>query len=149
MTNDSDSDRIRDPFYLPNFCSSAAVFGTVLIAVLVAILMTLARVSRWQHLSSDLAKTSLMMVWTALAVAAVLCLRRRWIARYPVATASLLTFVAVILAVAAMSELIYWLGSVYNPPSVAGVEIWFPQNRWYFLSRNVLVGVIITGRGLL
>ena len=58
-------------------------------------MMTLARVSRWEYFFSDLAKTSLMMVWTALAVAAVLCLLRRWIARYPVATASALTFVAV------------------------------------------------------
>lgn len=148
MTNDSDNDRIRDPFYLPNFCSSSAVFGTVLIAVLAAIMMTLARVSRWEYFFSDLAKTSLMMVWTALAVAAMLCLLRRRIARYPVGTASLLTFVAVILIIAGMSEIVYWLGSIFSPPSVAGVDQWFPQNRWYFLSRNVLVGMIITGLGL-
>jgi len=148
LTSDSDNDRIRDPFYLPNFCSSSAVFGAVLIAVLVAIIMTLARVSRWEYFFSDLAKTSLMLVWTALAVAAVLCVLRNWIARFPVVTASALTFLAVTVVVAAVSEIVYWLGSVYSPEVVVGMDSWFPQNQWYFLSRNVLVGLIITGLGL-
>jgi two-component system sensor histidine kinase AlgZ len=148
LTNDSENDRIRDPFYLPNFCSSSAVFGAVLFAVLVATLMTLARVSRWEYFFSDLAKTALMLVWTALAIAAVLCLLRRRLARLPVATASLLTFAAVASVIAVVSEIVYWLGAIYSPPDVAGVDNWFPRNEWYFVSRNVLVGMIITGLGL-
>ena len=81
MINDSDNDRIRDPFYLPNFCSSSAVFGTVLIAVVTAFMMSLVRVSRWEFFFDDLAKTALVIVWTALATAAVLCVLRKWLMR--------------------------------------------------------------------
>jgi len=148
LTNDSDSDRNRNPFYLPNFCSSAAVFGTVLIAVLAAILMTLARVSRWEYFFADLAKTSLMMVWTALAGAAVLCALRGRLSRFSVVTGSSLTFVAVTVVIVAVSEIVFWLGMIYGPGAGAGADNWFPQDQWYFLSRNVLVGLIITGLGL-
>ena len=144
MTNDSDNDRHRSLFYLPNFCTSSAVFGAVLIAVLVAIVMTLARVSRWEFFFGDLAKTSLMMVWTALAVAAVLCLLRGWLARLPVFSGSVLTFATVAVVIVCMSEAVFLLGSVYGAGDISS-DTWFPQDRWYFLSRNVLVGAIITG----
>ncbi|MFW2404276.1 MAG: sensor histidine kinase [Gammaproteobacteria bacterium] len=148
MANDSDNDRVHKPFYLPNFCSSAAVFGAVLIAVLAAIMMTLARVTRWEYFFGDLAKTSLMLVWTALAVSALLCLLRRWLVRFSVFRGSVLTFVAVTLVIVLVSEIVYFLGTIYGPSGIAGAENWFPQNRWYFMSRNVLVGIIITALGL-
>ncbi|MFQ5636351.1 MAG: sensor histidine kinase [Gammaproteobacteria bacterium] len=148
LTSDADNDRIRDPFYLPNFCSSSAVFGAVLMAVLAAIVMTLARVSRWDYFFGDLAKTSLMLVWTALAAAAALCMLRNRLLRLPAVTGSAMTFAVVMAVIAAVSEIVYWLGTVYSPENLAGTDNWFPQNRWYFLSRNVFVGIIITGLGL-
>jgi len=148
LANDSDNDRARKPFYLPNFCSSSAVFGAVLIAVLAAIMMTLARVTRWEYFFGDLAKTSLMLVWTALVVSAVLCLLRRWLIRFSVFKGSVLTFAAVILVVVLVSEIVYFLGTIYSPDGIAGADNWFPQDRWYFMSRNILVGMIITGLGL-
>ncbi len=148
MTNDSDNDRIRDPFYLPNFCSSSVVFGTVLIAVVTAFMMSLVRVSHWEYFFDDLAKTSLVLVWTALATAAVLCVLRKWLMRFSVGAGSALTLVAVTVVVSTVSEAVYWIGSFYSPTELAGVVGWFPDNQWQFLSRNVLVGLIITGLGL-
>ena len=136
------------PFYLPNFCSSSAVFGAVLIAVLAAIMMTLARVSRWEYFFGDLAKTSLMLVWTALAVSAVLCLLRGWLIGFQAFKGSILTFAAVVIVIAVVSEIVFFLGTIYTPGEIVGADSWFPTDRWYFLSRNILVGMIITGLGL-
>lgn len=145
MTNESENESVRDPFYLPNFCSSSAVLGVVLIAELAAIAMTLARQSRWEYFFGDLAKTSLLLVWTGLAVSSALCLARRSLSRYPVFQASALTFVTVTGVVGLISEAVYWVGYFYSPQGIAGVDNWFPSDRWYFLSRNVLVGMIMTG----
>ena len=77
-------------------------------------MMTLARVSRWEYFFSDLAKTSLMMVWTAHSRSPpVLCVLRAQADRAlpRSATASMLTFVAVILPlIAAMSEIVLLAG---------------------------------------
>ena len=56
--------------------------------------------------------------------------------------------VAVALVVAAMSQVFYMIGALYSPADPAGVVGWFPDSQWQFLSRNVLVGLIITGLGL-
>jgi len=143
-----EGDRIRQPAYLPNFCSSPIVFGVVLIAELTAIALTLARQTEWSSFFSDLAKTSLLLVWTSLAITATLCLLRTRLNRFSVVKASTLTFAAVVIVIIVVSEAIYWLGTTYSSPGMAVPITWFPQNRWYFLSSNVVVGTIMTGLAL-
>lgn len=145
---DGDNDGIRQPAYLPNFCSSSIVFGVVLIAELTAIALTLARQSEWDTFFGDLAKTSLLLVWTSLAVCATLCVLRSRLNRFSVAKASMLTFSAVIGVIIVVSEIVYWLGTTYNPQGMIVANTWFPQNHWYFLSSNILVGAIMTGLAL-
>jgi len=142
------NDSARQPAYLPNFCSSSIVFGVVLIAELMAIALTLARQSVWSLFFSDLAKTSLLLVWTSLTVTATLCLLRGWLNRFSVVKATNLTFAAVIIVVIAVSEIVYWLGAIYSVPGMATANFWFPQNHWYFVSSNVVVGTILTGLAL-
>ena len=148
MSADSDNYRVRDNFYLPNFCAPMAVLGVVLIAELVAIATTMARQPGWTFFFGDLAKTSLLMLWLGLSLAAVLCALRPWLASFPVFTASTLTFGAVILVIMVVSEAVYWLGYLYGPEFADAGEFWFPQDHWFFLSRNVAVGVLITGLAL-
>ncbi len=140
-----DGDRVRQPAYLPNFCSSSIVFGVVLIAELTAIALTLARQTAWHSFFSDLAKTSLLLVWTSLAITAALCMLRSRLNRFSVTMASILTFAAVDLIIVAVSEAIYRLGTIYAPAGMAVPNTWFPDNHWYFLSSNVVVGTIMTG----
>ena len=148
MTNESDKETVTEPFFLPNFCNSSAVFGGVLIAELAAIAMTLARQSSWEFFFSDLAKTSLLLVWTGLVVSSALCISRQRLSRYPVFAASLLTFATVTLVVALVSEVVYWVGHVYGPQGLGDIDSWFPNDHWDFLSRNILVSIIFTGLGL-
>ena len=142
------NDSARQPAYLPNFCSSSIVFVVVLIAALTAIALTLARQSEWSLFFSDLAKTSLLLVWMSLSITATLCLLRSWLNRFSVARASILTFAAVIIVIFIVSEIIYWIGMTYSPPDMLIPNTWFPQNHWYFLSSNIVVGTIMTGLAL-
>ena len=145
---DDAGDSARLSSYLPNFCSSAIVFVVVLIAVLTSIALTLARQTEWSSFFSDLAKTSLLLVWTSLAITTTLCVLRSWLNRFSVAGASILTFAAVIIVITTVSEVIYWLGMTYSPPGMPVPNTWFPQHHWYFLSSNIVVGAIMTGLAL-
>jgi len=139
---------VPPPAYLPDFCSSPIVFGVVLIAELTAIALTVARQTEWSSFFGDLAKTSLLLIWTSLAITATLCLLRTRLNRYSVVKASILTFATVIVIIAIVSEAIYWLGTTYQTPGMTVPNTWFPQNRWYFLSGNIVVGIIMTGLAL-
>jgi len=62
--------------------------------------------------------------------------------------ANLITFAVVLGVVAAVSEGIFWLGRLTEAGDEIGPNWWFPQDHWYFLSRNLVVGVIVTMLGL-
>ena len=120
----------------------------VLLAELIAIALTLARQSGWDQFFSDLAKTSLLLVWTAIAVAAVLCFLRERLNRMESGQANVATFLIVLAVIAAVSEGIYWLGHYAETSDEGGIHWWFPQDHLYFVSRNLFVGVIVTGLAL-
>lgn len=131
-----------DRFYLPDLCAPGAVLGVVLIAELAAIALTLARQSAWTLFFTDLAKTSLLMLWLSLTAAAVLCMLRKRLARFPLATATLLTAFAVLAVVLLISEAVYWLG---RWSGTAGDTGWFPADHGFFVSRNLVLGGVLTG----
>jgi len=141
-------DTATDRFYLPDFCAPMSVFGIVLISELVAIALTLARQSEWGSFFSDLAKTSLLLVWLGLSIASALCVLRSRLAQFPVFTASVLTFLIITSVILAVSEAVFWIGFFYGPGNISGGDTWFPDNHWFFLSRNIVLGVLITGIAL-
>jgi len=144
LTENSDNDDLQDRFYLPDFCNSAAVLGIVLISELVAIALTLSRQSNWATFFSDLGRTSLLLVWMALFIAAALCIFRQRINRLSIFDGSTVTLGVILAIVIGVSESVYWLGHFYNP-KVTG---WFPENHWYFLSSNIVIGAILSGLAL-
>ncbi|MDX1454652.1 MAG: sensor histidine kinase [Gammaproteobacteria bacterium] len=75
-----DDARIASPAmrFLPDFCSARVVVEILLIAELVAIVLTMARgLAPGADVMADFISLSLFMLWQALASAAVLCLLRR------------------------------------------------------------------------
>ena len=129
---------------MPDFCNAAAVLGVVFIAELVAIALTLGHRTGWTYFLSDLARTSLVVIWMGLFTAATLCFMRRRINRLSVLNASTLTFIAILIAIVGVSEAVYWLGYFYYPQ----VDGWFPKEHGYFLSSNLIIGLILTGLAL-
>jgi two-component system, LytTR family, sensor histidine kinase AlgZ len=65
--------------YLPDFCAAGTIFVVVLVAALVAIVLTLAGNSEPGMFLVDLAGTALFVLWLALLSAAVLCRIRGWV----------------------------------------------------------------------
>jgi two-component system sensor histidine kinase AlgZ len=141
VTTGFDKPTAQDRFYLPDLCTPAAVLRVVLIAELAAMALTLARQPAWNLFFTDLAKTSLLMLWLVLTSAATLCALRRHLARFSLPTSSLLTAGAVLTVVWLVSEGVYWLGRFYEDLVVPGV--WFPGDRGFFITRNLVLGAIL------
>ena len=172
-SGDSRPPRPEDDFYLPDFCAPSMVLGVVLIAELVAIVLSLARGSPGFEFFADLAKTSLLMLWVGLAASAALCWGRPRLARMSVGGASAWAMALALGAVALVSEAVYWLGIFY--PSVAGILLnlpgvpsllcatggvceqpilvgtvpeWFPRNHGRFLAANLGIAGVVTALAL-
>ena len=114
----------------------------MLIAELAAIALTLARQPSWDFFFTELARSSLLMLWLALTAAATLCVLRRYLARFPLPQAILLTALAILVIVWLVSEAVYWLGHYYAS-NLTGA--WFPQDRGFFVTRNLVLGAVLTG----
>ncbi len=127
-----------DDFYLPDLCTPSAALGVVLIAELIAISLTLARLDSWAQFFIDLARTSLLLLWIGLGSAALLCGLRERLSRLSVPTASLASFATVLAVILLVSEAVFWLGKGYDSG-------WFPHDHGFFLSRNLILGGLVTG----
>ena len=77
MTDDKQTSRTTDNFFLPDFCSVQMVFAVVIISELLAILLTLAPLKSSGDRWNDLSIISLFVQWVALASAGLLCAGRR------------------------------------------------------------------------
>lgn len=79
MTSASTADNNESQTYLPDFCSAGTIFVIILVAELVAIVLTLAAHSIPGTFLTELAKMSMYIQWLALLGAALLCGLRPWL----------------------------------------------------------------------
>jgi len=132
-----------DHFTLPDLCSPLAVFGVVLASQLLALLLTLAGQPGWFAFYSHLAQTALLLLWTGLISAAVLCQLRQWLTRFSVPEGSVVAYLLVMGCVIAVSEAAFWLGRLLGAgPDTGGG--WFPTEHWSFLTRNLAIATLVT-----
>lgn len=132
-----------DHFTLPDLCSPLAVFGVVLASQLLALLLTLAGQPGWFAFYSHLAQTALLLLWTGLISAAVLCRLRQWLTRFSVPEGSVVAYLLVMACVTAVSEAAFWLGRFLGAgPDTGGG--WFPTEHWSFLTRNLAIATLLT-----
>ncbi len=131
-----------DHFAIPDLCSPLAVFGVVLASQLFALLLTLAGQPGWFAFYSHLAQTALLLLWTGLIGAAVLCRLRQWLTRFTVPAGSVVTYLVVMACVTAVSETAFWLGRYLGAgPDTGGG--WFPTDHWSFLTRNLAIATLV------
>lgn len=100
--------------YLPDFCAPGAIFVVVLVAELVAILLTLAAHTTPGTFLTELAKMSLFILWFALLGAALLCRIRPWVERIGGTQAFVFSFVVLELLSLVLAELTYQLTRIYG-----------------------------------
>lgn len=100
--------------YLPDFCSARAVLVVVLIAEVVALILTLAGTGIGESFLLGLSTNSLFVLWIALTSAALLCRLRGWLAGVEVTAALTLCFVLLQFVTLAVSECAWWLDHYYG-----------------------------------
>ncbi|HTW39138.1 MAG TPA: sensor histidine kinase [Steroidobacteraceae bacterium] len=133
-------------FYLPDLCSARAALVIVLIVELTALVLALAR-TNGTAFWTDLARTSTFLLWIGLIGASLLCALRERLGRTSVATGSALTLLAVCGVVATVSEgaLVAGRSSLV---AAAGATALFPREGSFFVLRNVLTALIVSGLAL-
>jgi two-component system sensor histidine kinase AlgZ len=127
-----------DAHFLPNFCRGRAIGGIVLIAELLAIVITLVTRRISVSLFQDLLLVSLFVQWIALSGAATLCMARRFLDKLPNSRALGFTYLLLLMVVLVVSEAavwVLWLSGVITSPR--------PEWYAYFHIQNFTVAAII------
>lgn len=94
-----------DALFLPDFCALRVVLVLVVVAELLALVLTLAEAPLNQQFWAHLARVSLFVQWSALIIAALLCRTRAWLCRHSIAFISGVVLAGVLLITLAVSEL--------------------------------------------
>jgi two-component system, LytTR family, sensor histidine kinase AlgZ len=129
--------------YLPDFCQARMVLAVVLIAELVAIVLTLARREAVQSFWLDLATASLFLLWVGLVNAAVLCAARPRLWHLEAPRLTLVSFVLMLLVTLLLSEATWWLGRLAFT-SFGTATDFFPSRHLSFVFGNLGIASIIS-----
>lgn len=137
MTKRSDKETGGRPFFLPDLCTPIMVFGIVLVAELVAIIMSLARYHTINGFWTDLGKSSLFLLWIGLGTALVLCQARPYLARMSVPAATAICLGLILATTALVSEATFWAGHF------SGAGQLFATSHAEFVLRNLFASLIV------
>ena len=129
-------------FFLPDFCEARAVLAIVLMAALLAIVLSLARQTVHGAFWTDLARIAAYLLWTGLLCAAVLCRARPWLAGRSLRAAVLGSLALMVGTVALVSELVYWAGHAWAVRTGTPSTL-FPLRHWPFVLPNLLIAAIV------
>ena len=97
-------------FFLPDFCNVRMVFAVVVIAEMLAIVLTLTPLDRAANRWEDLSIISLFIQWVALLSAAVLCQARAWLRKLGDTAAATASYFLLLTTTSLISEATYWVG---------------------------------------
>lgn len=98
----------RQTAYLPNFCNIRMVFGVVISAELLAVILTLASIDSFQEFAGELSLRSLYIQWIALVGSALACLLRPWISHLRTWQVGLIIWCSLMGVTLAISLLSIW-----------------------------------------
>ncbi|MDX1515449.1 MAG: histidine kinase [Woeseiaceae bacterium] len=124
--------------YLPDFCAAGTVFVVVLIAELLAIMLTLTSHTPGAFFI-DLYKTSFFLLWFALLGCALLCRLRDWLEKTGPTRAFVNSFFLLAGLCVALAEIAWQLTTFF------GDLYYINSSHGAFLLRVTAIGVIIIG----
>lgn len=135
----------REPItpFLPDLCNSQAVFLLVLVAELLALLLTISASSGLQHFNWDkLALISVQVQWIVLFSAVALCRIRFWLGQQTHVQAGTASYVLVLLFTLVLSVLGQWIIYGIGAGGTAGDH--FEFDYWLLLN-NLVIAAILSG----
>jgi two-component system sensor histidine kinase AlgZ len=127
-----------ETFFLPSFCAVRMVFAVVVIAELLAFILTLVSPGVLDDPWGNLGLISVFMQWIALSSAALLCLSRPLLSRMGNVAAAVISYLLVLLVTALVSELAFWL----MIHSTLFPEVYSDQHAT-FLLRNLAISTVV------
>jgi len=123
--------------YLPDFCAAATVLVVLLVAELVAIVLTLAAQTAPGSFLTELAKMSLYVLWLALLSCVVLCAARRFIERAGKRRGFVIAFLVLVALCLALAEVAWQVTLRY------GEAVVIDDTHTGFLVRNFAISSIV------
>ena len=137
----------RPGFYLPDFCRARSVLAVILIAELVALLVTLARHGISASFWTDLAQISLFLLWAALGTAAAWCAARGLLSKLDVLAGSAVALALMLFITATVTEGAWWLAAYSD--RLIGIEGRSSgRDHLDLMQRNLAICVIAGGLAL-
>ena len=137
MSNSLKTDPATGKAYLPDFCATTTVFVALLVAELVAFILTIAAWTPGTSFLIELSKTSLFLIWTALLGCALLCqLRGRLEATGPT-RAFVLCYALLLTMTALLAEAAFQLTRIF------GQSVIIEDGHATYLLRNVAIAAIV------
>ncbi len=137
MTSVSNANNNESQAYLPDFCSAGTIFVIILVAELVAIVLTLAAHSVPGTFLTELAKMSMYIQWLALLGAALLCRLRPWLETLDSTRAFINAILLLELLCLAMAEITWQTTSKY------GLSVIIDDSHGGFVLRTFAVSSIV------
>ncbi|MFC1749318.1 sensor histidine kinase [Pseudomonadota bacterium] len=133
--NDHGADKHRT--FLPDFCNIRIVFSVIIIAEMLAIVLTLASPSSGDSPWNYLSLVSLFIQWVALVSTASLCVLRPLLAKLNDTPAAIVSYLILIAITVLFSELGYWVSHDIGTSTLA-----ITSNHPEFIIRNVAICAI-------
>ena len=135
MTGQSDATETQ--VYLPDFCAAGTLFVILLVAELVAIVLTLASHTPEGQFLLALSKISFFVLWLAVLGTAILCKLRGWLERTGKNRAFVISFLLLVSLCLVVAELAWQL-----PARLVGVNV-IDDTHADFLLRTLAISSII------
>lgn len=123
--------------YLPDFCAAATILIVLLVAELVAIVLTLAAQTEPGTFLTELSKLSLYVLWLALLSCAVLCQARRWVERAGKTRGFVIAFVLLVVLCLLLAEIAWHVNLRF------GEAVIIDDTHGGFLFRNFAISAIV------
>lgn len=128
--------------YLPDFCAAGAILVIILVAELVAIVLTLASHTIPGTFLTELAKMSMYLLWLALLGAALLCRLRPWLESFNSTKSFVIAFLLLELLCLGMAAITWQVTSRY------GLSVVIDDTRSGFVLRTFSISSIVVAMTL-
>ncbi len=135
--------KIIDDGFLPDFCRGEIVFHVVVLAELLAVVISVVSARIFINPFTDLLIISIFVQWVALTSVLILCLTRKYLNRLPRERAIILAYLLLVLTAGVLGEIMTWVGWLMGMTTSIRPD-------WYlkFQIQNLTVSAIVDALAL-
>ena len=137
MATSTKPDNDESQAFLPDFCAAPTLFVVLLVAELVAIVLSIATLSASGDFLVTLSKLSLFLIWIALASSAIMCLLRKYLERLGPTRAFVISYAVLVTLCVLLAETAYRLADTFSPAPI------IPGNHQAFLLQTLAISAIV------